>query len=174
MTQDEFAKLVADLFEVMYDHAGQGFAAMQTGLPYSLFVINREGKTWVFINPEVLDYGRRTAVQEEGCLSIPGIVAPVVRPGNVKIRYFDSYDAWQRGKYTTQQYAGPLSRVIQHEYDHLQGILFTDRLSAEELVKVQPKLDNLTKDCHVEQPAPSGLPLLMRPVKAGEPVHATD
>jgi peptide deformylase len=143
MTQDEFDQLVADLFEVMYSHAGQGFAANQAGLFHQLFVINRAGKTWTFINPEVLEYGKRMSVADEACLSVPGILVPVIRPGTVKLKYFDSYDNLRRGKHTIQQYAGPMGRVVQHECDHLQGRLIIDLLSHSERDNIQPQLDKL-------------------------------
>src|SRR5437763_7323895 len=118
MTQDEFDDLVSGMFDVMYDHAGQGLAATQVGLPHSVFVVNNKGKAWTFIDPVILGYDKRTSEGEEGCLSIPGVVAPVERPGRFKIRYYDSYDAWKRGKATVQQHTGGMGRVVQHEYDH--------------------------------------------------------
>jgi peptide deformylase len=169
MPQESYDNLVTSMFEVMYDNAGQGLAAPQVRLPYSLFIINSAGRKWVMIDPEVLCYGNRSLTKVEGCLSLPGVVASITRPNTVKIKYFDGYDAWKRGKHTTQQYAGPMGRVVQHEYDHLQGILFTDLLRGDELSKIQPQLKELEAGKgglrHVGNPLPipESKPLASRP-----------
>jgi peptide deformylase len=163
MTEDEFYRLVDEMFSLMYDHAGQGLAAPQVGLLYSLFVINSAGRTWTFIDPEILNYGTRVYTKEEGCLSIPGVVAPVSRPGKVKIKYYPDYKAWRNKRPTIQQYDGPMGRVVQHEYDHIEGRLFIDRLPPGEFAKILPQLEMLegtpdTVTMTIE--LPFGLPLV--------------
>jgi peptide deformylase len=169
MAENEFYELVDEMFSVMYDHAGQGLAAPQVGLNHRLFVINSAGKTWTFIDPEVLNYGTRIRTEKEGCLSIPGVMAPVVRPGTVKIRYYPNYAAWRDKRHTVQQYAGVVGRIVQHEYDHLEGRLFIDRLPPTEFVKILPQLEELdgavqTESMKIE--LPFGLPLLPDKVDA--------
>jgi peptide deformylase len=160
MPQDSFDHMISEMYETMYDHAGQGLAAPQIGFPHSVFVVNSGGRTLTVIDPELLEYGKRTFVAEEGCLSIPGVFAKVERPGKIKLRYFPSHDAWKRGKATVQQYEGPMGRVIQHEYDHLRGRLFIDLLNADELEKVKSKLAVIAGV--PGDGAPSGLPLPTR------------
>ena len=118
---------VEQMFEIMYESQGIGLAANQVALPYRLFVVNCAGRRGageehVFINP-VLSRPRGTAVQEEGCLSLPGVRMDVRRPQKIVV------DAWSlEGEPVHLDIDGLLSRVVQHEFDHLEGRLFTDRL----------------------------------------------
>ena len=124
---DALCEAVEQMFEIMYESVGVGLAANQVALPYRLFIVNLEahgdaGEELVFINPSI-SRPRGTAVQEEGCLSLPGLRMDVRRPERVVI------DAWSLdGTPIHLDLDGMLARVVQHEFDHLEGRLFTDRL----------------------------------------------
>jgi peptide deformylase len=132
---------VAEMFDLMYEHEGVGLAANQVDLPYRLFVANPEGKReaketeYVFINP-VLSGGRGQAEDEEGCLSIPGLYAPVTRNETIRIQAFDL-----GGNEIDTQVNGLVARIVQHETDHLDGKLFIDRLSPTQLAAIRDKLE---------------------------------
>ena len=131
---------VEQMFEIMYEAGGIGLAANQVGLPYRLFVVNLEarpeaGEELVFINPS-LSRPRGTAVQEEGCLSLPGLRMDVRRPEKVVL------DAWSLdGEAIHLDLDGMFARVVQHEFDHLEGKLFTDRLPEAAALEVRRSLD---------------------------------
>jgi peptide deformylase len=115
---------LSDMIDTMYAEVGIGLAATQVGIPLRLMVLDEERGRGprVLINPEVLDQGGRI-VAEEGCLSIPGIFAPVARAEWVRVKAQD-----EEGGEVTLQARLLLARVIQHEIDHLNGVLFIDRL----------------------------------------------
>lgn len=119
---------VREMFELMYDARGIGLAANQVDLPLQLFILNvsgepDNGEELVFVNP-VVDQPKGSQVSEEGCLSIPGVHADVNRPSQVHIMAYDL-----TGNEIDMVVDGLLARVIQHEYDHLHGVLFVDRIS---------------------------------------------
>jgi len=124
---DAVRDAVAQMFDIMYEAQGVGLAANQVALPYRLFIVNVTGRRGageelVFLNPS-LSRPRGTAVQEEGCLSLPGLRMDVRRPEQVVL------DAWSLdGQPVHLDLNGFLARVVQHEFDHLEGRLFTDRL----------------------------------------------
>lgn len=131
---------VAGMFEIMYAAQGIGLAANQVALPYRLFVVNcagrrGDGEEHVFINP-VLSRPRGTAVQEEGCLSLPGVRMDVRRPQKIVVDAFTL-----EGEPIRMDLDGLLSRVVQHEFDHLEGRLFTDRLPESAALEVRRDLD---------------------------------
>ena len=142
----ELRKIVAEMFELMYEHEGVGLAANQVDLPYRLFVTNVEGNPeakeseCVFINP-VLSGGRGQEEDEEGCLSIPGIYAPVTRNATIKVEAYDL-----AGNEITMEAEGLMARVLQHETDHLDGTLFIDRLGPAQLAAVRDKLEEFELD----------------------------
>ncbi len=120
----EIKELIADMVETMYDQVGLGLAAPQVGIPLRLIVVDdgKGGGARPLINPAIT--ARHGSVEgEEGCLSIPGIFAPVVRAERVTVEALDSH-----GSPLRMEASGLLARVIQHEIDHLDGILFIDRL----------------------------------------------
>jgi peptide deformylase len=121
---DELAVLVERMFVTMKTGKGIGLAGPQVGLRDRIFVVNLEGdKPRVFINPEIVGTSPELAAYEEGCLSIPGVYADLERPAEIKVQ------AWnERGRPFVLETQGLLARVIQHELDHLNGVLFTDRL----------------------------------------------
>jgi len=116
--------LIEQMFESMREYKGIGLAAVQVGSLYRLFITEVGGdKPRVFVNPEILETSLEQASYEEGCLSIPGIDADVVRSQRVRVQ------AWnEKGKPFSLDAEDLLARVVQHEYDHLNGVLFIDRL----------------------------------------------
>lgn len=132
---------VERMFDIMYEAQGVGLAANQVALPYRLFIVNcsgarGEGEELVFVNP-TLSRPRGTAVQEEGCLSLPGVRMDVRRPARVVV------DAWSLdGEPIHLDLDGLLARVVQHEYDHLEGRLFTDRLPEAAALEVRRALES--------------------------------
>lgn len=121
---DDLTKLIDEMFQTLSGARGLGLAAVQVGALMRLFVVHVPKDTpRVFINPDILETSIEQVEYEEGCLSIPGINADVSRPESVKVQ------AWnQKGKLFSLTADGLLARVIQHEYDHLNGVLFIDRL----------------------------------------------
>jgi peptide deformylase len=122
---DVIRKLGADMLEAMAGK-GIGLAGPQVDSPLRLFVTNVEGdKPRVFINPEIVLTSQELISIEEGCLSLPRLYLDVIRPEFVRVQ------AWnEKGRPFTVETDGLLARVIQHEYDHLEGILFIDRLKS--------------------------------------------
>ena len=134
-TFDENLKtLVADMFETMYDAPGIGLAAIQVGVPLRVLVIDlqepeEEGgepvkNPLVFINPEIVHHSDQDVPYNEGCLSVPDQYAEVDRPDRIKARWQDI-----DGKAHEQEIVGLLATCLQHEMDHLNGVLFIDHLS---------------------------------------------
>lgn len=121
---EQLASLVESMFDTMKQGKGVGLAATQVGLAQRLFVIQIDGdKRRVFINPEIVETSVELENFEEGCLSIPGVYADLLRPATVTVQAMN-----ERGRRFTLDAEGFLARVIQHELDHLNGVLFTDRL----------------------------------------------
>ena len=123
----ELDRLVADMFETMYDARGIGLAAPQIGLSQRLIVVDvhEEGsEPMALLNPVVAAFGPDTERYEEGCLSIPGVSAHVERPVTCVVEALDAQGAPVR-----IEAQGMLARCLQHEIDHLDGVLFIDRLS---------------------------------------------
>lgn len=125
----ETKRLADDMLETMYDAPGIGLAAVQIGVPRRMLVIDvsREGEEkqpQVFINPEILRSSDERSSYEEGCLSIPDYYAEVERPANVTVKYID-----RDGKEQTIEADSLLATCLQHELDHLNGVLFIDHIS---------------------------------------------
>ena len=143
-------ELIQNMFETMYKAEGIGLAAPQIGLDIRLFVIDlaplaEDDERYasfkkVFINAHIEEYFEETNIMQEGCLSLPGINESVTRPEKIKIKYFDEnfiehnevYDAF-------------FARCIQHEYDHIEGIMFIDKISGIRKQLIKSKLNNLIK-----------------------------
>jgi peptide deformylase len=126
---DELRTLVADMFETMYDAPGIGLAAIQVGVPKQVIVMDLAGKDEppaprYFVNPQILWSSDETEPYEEGCLSVPEIYDEVDRPAKVKLKYLDYH-----GKEVVEDAEGLFAVCIQHEMDHLKGVLFIDYLS---------------------------------------------
>lgn len=150
-TYPELEKLIEDMFETMYRASGVGLAAPQVNLPISVLVIDAdpfkenypEGKGFkrAMINPEVLEIGGEPWAFEEGCLSLPGIHENVTRPANVKVRYYD-----EKFVQHEEELSGICARVFQHEYDHLQGKVFVDRISNIRKAFLKKKLSDISSN----------------------------
>ena len=143
-------ELIAEMFESMEKSDGIGLAAPQIGLSIRLFVVdatafaeeNPELKEFrkPFINAQILERGTETVSFNEGCLSLPGIHGDVIRPTTIRMSYCDE-DFVQH----EETFSGIVARIIQHEYDHIEGILFTDKLSAFKKQLIKTKLNNIMK-----------------------------
>ena len=125
----DLLRLADDMFETMYDAPGIGLAAVQIGVPRRLLVLDvakegEEKQPQVFINPEILASSDDVSVYEEGCLSIPDYYAEVERPATVTVRYLD-----RNGQQQTIEADDMLATCLQHEIDHLNGVLFIDHIS---------------------------------------------
>ncbi len=125
---DKLKQFAADLIEVMHVEDGIGLAAPQIGISQQILAVDAselvEGEhPRIFINPKILESSGEWVV-EEGCLSIPGVREEVVRPETIKLQFQDEH-----GEEFTQEFSGWLARILQHEIDHLNGILFVDRIS---------------------------------------------
>ena len=144
----DVAELAQDMFETMYNAQGIGLAAPQIGKSIRMFIADaspledEEIGDWkqVFINPEIIEEFGDDWAFEEGCLSIPNIREDVIRPEKLKIHYFD--ENWNE---FTEEFEGMQARIIQHEFDHIDGILFTDHLTAFKKRLLKSKLTNISK-----------------------------
>jgi peptide deformylase len=147
----EVRRFAAEMLELMYAHDGIGLAANQVELPYRMFVANLAGdrtardQEFVFLNP-VITRQSGTAEAEEGCLSFPGIYAPVRRPEKATIAAFGL-----SGEEIRLELTGLAARAVQHEVDHLDGIVFVDRLSPTSELAVRDALDSLIRQFADEQ-----------------------
>src|SRR5262252_5860096 len=140
----EIERLITDMIETMYAAPGVGLAAPQVGVPLRIFVVDVSvgrdpNGLMVFINPEFVDRDG-TQLEEEGCLSVPGFNATVVRPSRVVVRGRDRQ--WQEQQIEAQ---GLLARAFQHEIDHLDGALFVDRLRGLKRDLIVRKIRKLTR-----------------------------
>ena len=125
----DLQKLMDDMLETMYAAPGIGLAAIQVGVPKRVIVLDIASKEekknpMFFINPEIINRSNNNSTYEEGCLSVPGQFAEIDRPDKCHIKYLDYY-----GKLQEIKAEGMLATCIQHEMDHLEGILFIDYLS---------------------------------------------
>jgi len=134
---DELRELVKDMFETMTDAKGVGLAATQVGIPKRLFVLEIENRPMVFINPRIIKaVGKEPA--EEGCLSLPGLRENVTRAHIVVAEATDL-----SGKQFKVNAEGLFARAIQHELDHLEGILFIDRISKARKLQIKRQLERI-------------------------------
>ena len=129
VVNDEIRSLMDDMLETMYDAPGIGLAAIQIGVPKRVIVIdlskdNEKKNPMFFVNPEIMKKSQNDASYEEGCLSVPNQFAEISRPNTCKVKYFD-----YNGNEKILETKGLLAPCIQHEMDHLEGILFIDHLS---------------------------------------------
>lgn len=153
----KFSELIENMYETMYEAHGVGLAAPQIGLPIRVFLVDTtpfaEDESYTpeeqeqlanfkktFVNAEILEEEGEEWAFSEGCLSIPGINEDVFRKPTVTIKYQD-----ENFKEYTETYDGLIARVIQHEYDHIEGVLFTDKLSSLKKRLIKGKLLNISK-----------------------------
>ena len=146
--------LISDMFETMYNASGVGLAAPQIGKSIRLFIIDTSAfdnkdfeetsgfKTAtlkkVFINPEIINESGETKPFEEGCLSIPNVREIINRKSVIKLSYFDENFVSHK-----ESFNGIIARVIQHEYDHIEGVLFTDKVSPFKKKLINGKLNSI-------------------------------
>lgn len=150
-------KILENMWETMYGASGVGLAAPQVGMPIRIFLVDtspfsddedfteEEQKQLgsfkkAFINAHIVEEKGEEWAFNEGCLSIPNVREDVFRPEEVTIRYSD-----QNFKEVTETYTGLMARVIQHEYDHIEGVLFTDKISSLKKRLIKGKLTNISK-----------------------------
>ena len=148
---DEIRELVSDMFETMYAAPGIGLAAIQVGVPKRVLVIDlqepaEEGgepvrDPHVFINPEILEHSDQDVPYTEGCLSVPDQFAEVDRPDRIRARWLDL-----DGKAREEEIEGLLATCLQHEMDHLNGVLFIDHLSRLKRDMILKRLTKLRKE----------------------------
>jgi len=137
---DELRALMDDMMETMYAAPGIGLAAIQIGVPLRVIVMDLAGEDEepaprYFVNPEILDPSEDLNIHEEGCLSVPDFYEEVERPAQCRVKYLD-YD----GKEQILETDGMLATCIQHEIDHLEGVLFVDHLSRLKRQRILKKL----------------------------------
>jgi len=148
---DEVRALIADMFETMYAAPGIGLAAIQVGVPKRILVIDLQEPEVeggepvkaprVFINPEIVQHSDQDVPYLEGCLSVPDQYAEVERPDRIRARWLDEH-----GQAHEEQLDGLLAVCLQHEMDHLEGILFIDHLSRLKREMVLKKLAKMRRE----------------------------
>jgi len=150
----ELEKLISDMYETMYHASGVGLAAPQIGKSIRLFIIDTSpfdsedfqsnsgfetaSVKKTFINPEIVDELGELKSFEEGCLSIPNVRENINRKSEIKIKYFDENFILHQ-----EVFSGIVARVIQHEYDHVEGVLFTDKVSPLKKKLIKGKLNSI-------------------------------
>lgn len=151
---EELPQLIADMYETMYNAKGVGLAAPQIGKSIRIFIVDgspmegsleddptpMEGWKKVFINPQIIEETGEEWGYDEGCLSIPDVIEEVYREEEVLIRYYD--ENWVQHE---ERFQGLQARVIQHEYDHLEGKLFTDYIRGLRKQLIKSKLNKISK-----------------------------
>lgn len=148
--QVDLKKLIADMFETLTAAEGCGLAAPQVGLNYRLFIVDGSdlGEDYpdcadfkqVFINPIIVEESKEKSTYSEGCLSLPGISENVIRPKTITINWLDENFEEHEETFTDFK-----ARIVQHEYDHLEGHVFTDRISPLKKSMVRGKLESIAK-----------------------------
>ena len=143
---DSIRKLAKDMLITMYSAKGIGLAAPQVGIQKRLIVIDLnfedpETPPNIFINPEIISSSASLDTYEEGCLSIPGVYLNVVRPSSIKLSYRD-----EMGRPKKMNAEGLMARCIQHEIDHLNGVLFVDKVTDQDELKKQLKENNFNEN----------------------------
>ncbi len=146
----DLKKLIDDMYETMYSSEGVGLAAPQIGLPIRLIVIDGDvmgedfpeckGFKRTFINMKITSFEGEKVGMDEGCLSLPGIHERVIRPTKITVEYVD-----ENFEPHTEEFSGFAARIVQHEYDHLEGKVFIDRISPIRKQLIKAKLNNIIK-----------------------------
>jgi len=142
----DLQKLMDDMLETMYAAPGIGLAAIQVGVPKRVIVLDlsskeEQKKPMYFVNPEIINKSKNNSTYEEGCLSVPGQFAEIDRPEKCHIKYLDYH-----GQPKELETEGMLATCIQHEIDHLEGILFIDYLSKLKKTLIVKKLSKQKKE----------------------------
>lgn len=136
----EHVKLMAPF---MIEHRGIGLAAPQVGIPLRFFItkMNPEDDLRIFINPEIVTLGEEITEMNEGCLTLPEQMVPVKRPSIVTIKYTDL-----NGNVIEETFDGLMAKCVQHEYDHLDGILLTDKVSKMKKTQILKKVEKIIRN----------------------------
>jgi len=136
-----YAELAANMVKMLKEAKGAGLAGPQVGVQEKIFVVNlNEEVPKIFINPSILETSEETSTFEEGCLSLPGVWEKVIRPEKVKVQ------AWnEKGRPFTVEAKGLYARIIQHECDHLEGVLFIDHLNEVKKARVIARYERKAK-----------------------------
>ncbi len=146
---EDISKLVADMFETMYAADGMGIAAPQIGKSIRIFVVDAtmvqdepelHDMKMVFVNPEIVEYDGEPWSVEEGCLSLPGLREDVARPDRIRLKWFDENWVAHEKDFTRWK-----ARIIQHEYDHIEGKLFVDYLTVLRRRLLKGKLNDISR-----------------------------
>ena len=143
---DELKQLAKDMIYTMYAYNGVGLAAVQVGVSKRIVVVDvnqkdTKSEAQVFINPEIFEYSEEKEPFKEGCLSFPEIEVEIIRPKSIKMRWKDL-----DGKSCEQNIDGLLARVLQHEVDHIDGVVFVKRMGRIKKTVLAPKLNKLKKE----------------------------
>jgi len=133
----ELKELILNMIETVKKEKGVGLAATQVGISKRIIIVDAEKAPMAFINPEILDKSKEQETEEEGCLSLPGLFLKIKRAKEIEVRAKDI-----DGKDIEFKAEGLLARVFQHEIDHLDGILFIDRVGFWQKLKLKQKLKN--------------------------------
>lgn len=137
--REDLRSLVAEMLDAMKEAHGVGLAAPQVGRSLRLFVASDSAEpedAIVCINPELRAFGP-SVTMEEGCLSLPGVNAPITRPERVELTWFDL-----EGERRTAEFDDLMARILQHEFDHLEGILFFERMTPADRVRIKADLES--------------------------------
>ena len=141
---EELRAIVDGMLARMFESQGVGLAAPQVGLSRRLFVLNEEGDAGkpelnrVLVNPVITARRGKRVKHEEGCLSLPGIYAEIERPERCTVEYHDA-----SGEKHVEEFDGFVSRIVQHEYDHLEGVLLVDRMTPADKQRNRPAVEDL-------------------------------
>lgn len=141
---DGLRAIVDGMLERMFESRGVGLAAPQVGLSMRLFVLNDEGdrekpeRNMALVNPTIKSLDGKKVRLEEGCLSLPGVHADITRPERCTVHAFDA-----EGNEFEREFDGFVARIIQHEYDHLQGVLLTDRMTPSDKMRNRAAVEEL-------------------------------
>ena len=138
---DEIRKILDEMVETMREESGVGLAANQVGLTQRFLVCEVEGNVKKIINPEIIKFSEQEIEMEEGCLSIPGIYKRVKKPEKISVKYMN-----EKGETVEEELDGIWARVYQHELDHLNGVLFIDKLSPLNKRLISKRLAQIKKE----------------------------
>jgi len=137
----DLVEVKKNMTDIMLQHGGIGLSANQVGLDAQLFIMGEnESNVSLIINPKILQHTKDTVLELEGCLSFPNVYVKVNRPKEILVEYYDENFNLKRSMFD-----GIISRVIQHEYDHIEGKLFTDKLSSFKRKIIEKKLMKISK-----------------------------
>ena len=147
----EVKEFVGNMFETMKKYGGIGLSANQVGKPYRMFVMGNhleihKGKKWTCINPEIVETSKQTTRLKEGCLTFPFLFLDIERPSAIKVKYLN-----EELKEQEEEMIGIVARCFLHEYDHMQGRVFTELVSKFRLQRAKEKGEKMIKEMKKRQ-----------------------